>query len=680
MSRESTCREMVALALIVAGHLALALLYGVVTPVHEGPDETGHIMVVAYLARERRLPVQSPENAWAYGYAQEGSQAPLYYALNAALLRGLGLSLEDLDGPLPTNPFTTCGAPGLNNVARYQHDPHQEAFPFQGSARAIHVMRALSALLGTATVALVYAVARLAFPQPGAAALLAALLVASNPQAAYMGGVVNNDGLVNLLTALALVLTLYGVRRGFTWWGAVALGLVCGLATLAKLGGLMALAFAGFGLIVALWRRPARLIGMGVLVVAGCLAVSGWWFVRNWRLYGDPTGMSMMLSVVGGRSGWPVDVVLSDLLHTYRSYWGVFACEVDFPLPVYGLFAGLSILALVGWLRGERDIPRGERWPVALLALWLALVMASWVRWNQLTYAPLGRLFFQANGAIAPLLGYGLACLTRRPRWIAAGVGVLLSALSVVGALLVIRPAFTLPVIHPATAVPAPAQSLPTTAFGDEIEVLGYDVQPRSVEPGEILEVTLFFQALRPIPADYTLALQLLSPVSGETTTLVNFNTVPGNGNLPTSTWAPGEVIEDRYRLRIPWRVERAQAWRVGAIMFRQPDGQQRPVSIDGQPAGNVLGLGLVRVGAPQEPQVPAEARLESPTTFGGALELYGVHMVAGDGILHVRAWWRAKGTLDADYTALVHLYGAGGDLLAAADTPPLNGGFPTSL
>ena len=98
--------EAIGLSLVVAGYLMLALLYGLITPVYEGPDEIGHIMVVRHLGLGRGLPVQSPANALTYGFAQEGSQAPLYYALNAALIKALGLPLADLDTPVAVNPFT----------------------------------------------------------------------------------------------------------------------------------------------------------------------------------------------------------------------------------------------------------------------------------------------------------------------------------------------------------------------------------------------------------------------------------------------------------------------------------------------------------------------------------------------------------------------------------------------
>jgi len=709
------------LFLILVLYMSVALVYGMVTPIFEGPDEIGHVLYVKHIAEGHGIPVQTREYAIAYGFGQEGSQPPLYYALNAALVRLFGgnrLSLADLEGNLPINPFTTCGQPEEgHNVARYLHAPHQEAFPYQGAARAVHVMRLLSALLGGVTVVAVYMAARLAFPALEEAALLAAALVAFNPQFAFMGGVVNNDNLVNCLTAVAVALTLYCLAHGFTWRRALALGLVCGLAPLAKLGGLTALAFAGMGLLINYRSRITNhesrtnhlslLIGHCSLVIVTFLAVAGWWFIRNWALYGDPTGTNRMLSIYGGRGGWPSHLVIPEILYTFRSYWAAFACELSFPRPIHWIFGLLVGLSLVGWVRLWRTMPNplppqswggprgGHLHSPSILLLWIALVVVSWVRWNQITYAPLGRLFFQANAAIAPLLAYGLARLTSRPRWILAGVGAGLYALALAGALFVVRPAFALPDRYPASASPAPPQPLPQATFDGLITLLGYKVSPRSLQPGQTLEVTLYLQSTPPITdsptsalhppssilhEDYALAIQLLSPVPGDDVALINFNTIPGNGNYPLYAWQPDEVIVDHYRLLVPERVERTQSWRVMTVFYRFSDGQRLPVTVAGQPLGGMLGLGLVRVGASELPTVPPEARQEPAPLFGEAIRLEGMRLQLERDQVRVQTWWRAVAHPHSDYTTLVHLYDTQGTVLIAADAPPLQGAFPTSL
>jgi len=690
------------LFLILVLYTFVALAYGLVTPIFEGPDEIGHVLYTKHISEGHGIPVQTREYAIAYGFGQEGSQAPLYYALNAALVRTFRLSLTDLEGVPPSNPFTTCGRHGRYNVARYRHDLRQETFPYQGTARAVHAMRLFSALLGGATIVAVYAAARLAFPASEEAALLAAALMAFNPQFAFMGGVVNNDNLVNCLTAVAVALTLYCLSRGFTWRRTLALGLVCGLAPLAKLGGLMALAFAGIGLLASCKsqipnpkHRSSFVIRHSSLFIGAFLAVAGWWFVRNWVLYGDPTGTNRMLSIYGGRGGWPSHLVIPEIINTFRSYWSAFACELSFPSPVHwalGLLVGLSV---AGWVRGWRTTPRQDRWIAGLLLLWIGLVAVLWVRWNQITYAPLGRLFFQANAGLGALLGYGLARLTSRPRWMLVGVGAGLWALALAGVLFVVRPAFALPHRYPLSAgnfgvsrftfdaqqgLPTAAVPLSQATFDDLITVLGYEVSPRSLEPGQTLEVALFLQATQPITEDYVLALQLLSPVPGDDTALINFNTIPGGGNYPTYVWEPGEVIVDRYRLQVPEQVEQVQAWQVEGIFYRLSDGERLPVTVDGQPAGRMLGLGLVRVGASETLEVPSHGRLGTAPLFGEAIRLEGLQLRPEGDQLHIQTWWRAVAPLGGDYTTLVHLYDAEGALLATGDAPPLRGGFPTSL
>ena len=666
---------------IVILYLLMAVTYGVITPIYEGPDEIAHALHVKHLAEGLGIPVQTREYAIAYGFGQEGSQPPLYYALNAALMRLFRLSLADLKGLPPANPFTTCGRPGPYNVALYRHDPRREQFPYQGAARAVHAMRVFSALLGGLTIAAVYATARAAFPRPAEVAPLAAVLVAFNPQFVFMGGVINNDNLVNCLSALGVALTMVGLRRGFTWSRVSALGLICGLASLAKVGGLMVLAFAGMGLLIALWRQPKRFVGYALLLGVGFTLVAGWWFARNWMLYGELTGLDRMTSIYGPRRSSPVELFFPELINTFRSYWATFACDLILPKPTYWLFALVVGIAIWGVARTWKTARPLERRNVWLLLVWLGLVFVSWVCWNGVnTSTSMGRLFFQADAAICVLLGYGLARLPLRPKWVLAGVGIALWTLVLAGAFLVLRPAFALPPRYPASVPPMPPEPLPHASFGDAIRPPGYEISPSSLEPGQALEVSLFLYAVRPITEDYALALQLVSPVADSDVTLVNFNTLPGGGNYPTYAWQPDEVIVDRYRLQIPERVERAQAWRVVAILYRLSDGKRLPVTVAGQPAGKMLGLGLVRVGASEQPEVPLEARLEPGPLFGEAIRLAGVRLVREDKWQRVQVWWQATDPPPGDYTALVHLYDAAGTLRAAGDTPPLQGAFPTSL
>jgi len=218
--------------------------------------------------------------------------------------------------------------------------------------------------------------------------------------------------------------------------------------------------------------------------------------------------------------------------------------------------------------------------------------------------------------------------------------------------------------------------------FGSDVALLGYDLDGTSFEPGEWLELTLYWQALAQPPDHYTLAIQLVSAVPGEMDTLVNFNTWTGGGNYPTGVWHPGDVIADRYRLRLSDDVPRAQGWYLQAILFNSTDGARLPFTLGGHPAGDAATLILLRVGAsnPEEQAAPETERLASLTYFDGAVALDGVRVAEEEEALDVILWWRSVAPLTEDYVVFVHLYDAGGRLIATADAPPLFGGFPTSL
>jgi hypothetical protein len=129
--------------------------------------------------------------------------------------------------------------------------------------------------------------------------------------------------------------------------------------------------------------------------------------------------------------------------------------------------------------------------------------------------------------------------------------------------------------------------------------------------------------------------------------------------------------------------VERTQAWRNAAILYRMSDGQRLPVTVAGQPAEKMLGLGVVRVGASEPPPLP-KATLKPNALFGDAvspaIRLEAMWLRREDDQIQVQAWWRAESRPPGDYTALVHLYDGEGTLLASGDAPPLDGAFPTSL
>lgn len=90
--------------------------------------------------------------------------------------------------------------------------------------------------------------------------------------------------------------------------------------------------------------------------------------------------------------------------------------------------------------------------------------------------------------------------------------------------------------------------------LGEGIALRGYDLEPGEVRPGESVYITLYWQALGPVPKDYTVFTHLLGPPNPQTGGPVwaGHDGEPGGGSYPTSRWRAGEWVLDQHELQVP--------------------------------------------------------------------------------------------------------------------------------
>jgi hypothetical protein len=81
--------------------------------------------------------------------------------------------------------------------------------------------------------------------------------------------------------------------------------------------------------------------------------------------------------------------------------------------------------------------------------------------------------------------------------------------------------------------------------FGDGIELAGYDLE----QMDDALKLTLYWQALEAVVADYVVFVHLYEPATEAIP--VQSDAMPRAGAYPTSRWAPGEVVDDRVALSL---------------------------------------------------------------------------------------------------------------------------------
>ena len=667
-----------ALAVLAVVYLALALTYAWAMPLFESSDETWHFWYVKHLADGKGLAVVTPDERPLW--RQEGTQPPLYYLLAAALVRPVDTS--DAERVIIRNPFITAGRADLpgnrNTTLPVSRDP------LRGTALAAQTARWFSVALGLVTVLATYALAREIVPDSPVVWLGAAALVALNPQFLSLSGSVNNDNMIVAVATLALWRLTHWLRQPPNWRGLLLLGALGGLAALSKLSGLALLGF--IGLVVGLrglYRRSWRAaLGWGATVGVTALLVAGWFYARNAQLYGDPLALEIHLELSGRRNPPPsLWQVLGELESVRRSFWAVFGWfNVVAPDWLYLLFDALTLLAVVGVAVGVWRAWRGANavlpW-LGLLGAWLAVVLVSLLRWMSLIKAAQGRLLFPALGAVAVLTAWGLAQLApRRPHVILGPVVLFLALTAALLPPLVIAPAYAPPRPLPPdqATIPYPVQA----DFGGQMRLLGYDLGPQA-RPGELAPITLYWQALQPLAADYVVFVQLVGTEKEGAGRVAGLDTHPGLGSFPTSDWPAGLVIPDPLYIPVGPAVAAPRSYPVIVGLVDPATGRRLPVTREGRPAGDAVALGSLFVRPTDPAWRPAQT---ADAMFGLGARLVGYDLSAvsarpGETVT-LALLWQARQPLDADYTVFVHL-GERDPLAAQADGPPLAGRAPTS-
>jgi len=129
--------------------------------------------------------------------------------------------------------------------------------------------------------------------------------------------------------------------------------------------------------------------------------------------------------------------------------------------------------------------------------------------------------------------------------------------------------------------------------MGNHVLLLGYDAAQDSVSPGDVLEVTLYWQALKAMDTSYKVFTHLLDSQEG---IWGQKDDVPVQGTYPTTGWLPGEVITDTYAIAVRSDAPPGE-YLLEVGMYDPSSGERLPVlGVDGQRAGDRVLLAPVRV------------------------------------------------------------------------------------
>jgi D-alanyl-D-alanine carboxypeptidase (penicillin-binding protein 5/6) len=343
-------------------------------------DEPSHWSTVLYYANHQRMPVLGDP-----GVTYEAQMGPVAYVVDAFavhLARAAGLS----------------------------------------ASTAFHLVRVIGAAELCAAVILVARLTTRLLGQswwPAAAVGIFAL----NPMLLTMSSSVQNDTLALVLGLLALELALSRLRGRPTLGWALVIGGIAGVAVLTKLTAwAVVLAIAAW----LIWRhRHGALQPLATFLVA-VVAVSGWWFVRNIVLYGDPTAAAGVprSGVSFGRYQLHEASDIAHLLEEFVTYlWLPTEYVRNLISAPTGLKGGLLVATLAVLVGGSIRAQSWRKVPRWLILGTGVLSIASWLVTHLAYQAVAPRTAYLFLPLWIGLVGSALAHVPRR----AAIAGVALS-------------------------------------------------------------------------------------------------------------------------------------------------------------------------------------------------------------------------------------------------------------
>jgi hypothetical protein len=250
------------------------------------------------------------------------------------------------------------------------------------------------------------------------------------------------------------------------------------------------------------------------------------------------------------------------------------------------------------------------------------------------------------------------------------------------------------PVLGPAAAT-APERSQ-NALFGEEIRLVGYDVAPVHPQPGQMVQVDLYWQPVKAISQDLTSFLHLRASQSSgqgdgggqEPPILSQSDRLVGGAYYPSSLWKPGEILVDRHRLVVPedapsgpyellaglYELVGQEALTIGSVVLDGRIGGEAPAASRGVTLDN-----------------PLYANFKDEILLIG-YEVAGGRLAAVDGLpvspdqtlspdeLNVQLLWQSARPAGKDYTVFVHLVDPTGSIVAQQDVQPFSGSYPTSV
>jgi 4-amino-4-deoxy-L-arabinose transferase-like glycosyltransferase len=433
--------------------LVNALVWSIVVPPFQVPDEITHFGYAQYLAQTGKPP---PGKGGIAQYSDEEQRTlerlHFFTVVGHVGQRGVWAPGDDagLRAMLATHPSRT-GAGGSSSATNQPPLYYAlEAIPYWLSPShdiltRLALMRSLSALLAAGTVLCVFLFIRELLPGTPWAWTVGALAVAFQPTFMFISAGVHGDNLLFLASAATLLALARAFRRGLTLRRGLAIGFATVVGVLGKLTFLAFLPGVALAFALLIWRAEPRArrgawsaTGAAAAVVA--LPVAAYLALNSvaWGRSGGVTAGVSGATVAAGTGVislkerldyiWQLALPRLPFMHAefagfppwqiwFKGFIGRFGwLDYGFPAWVYHVafaaFVPIIVLAVATLVLACRHLRwRGLAWrvPLTVTLLVLAVSLIGVIGWQGIGYRHDTGFQFEQARYLLPLLGlYGL--------------------------------------------------------------------------------------------------------------------------------------------------------------------------------------------------------------------------------------------------------------------------------
>ncbi len=370
------------------------LIWAVVVPTGEGPDEKQHVSMINFLRQQKRIPVfDQEENLIKTTYVPqlwtEKFRTGAYYS-------------QAFNSPLSYLPFLSLSSDKSSAEAK---SPMRIASGFFIALFAVFLFLALANFQ----------------PKKISAAAIITIFITLVPQVIFSAGYVNIEPIGLFFSALAfyfLTLIISGKNQPVNY---LFLGLALGLLALCKANFLALVIFFAFIALAKIYLSKnslkQKIYNLAVIAVPA-LTLNAWWWTRNIRLYGDPiitnyigkkvaaSGPEWFLPPV--KAGYNIFTIIWQPDFAQNTFLGFFAAlgKLDIFLPTifYILFFLISVMLFF-----SAALAKKNRVLVFLVLLLFVANFLIFANKNLVDFSPQGRHLFPMLVPLAWIFYLGAA-------------------------------------------------------------------------------------------------------------------------------------------------------------------------------------------------------------------------------------------------------------------------------